>query len=82
MWPKLLKIAKEGGLNTIETYVFWNAHEPEPGKVRTLFLHHGCKSFSQIQSDANAAHISRIINAVQFRRPVRHDQVPQAHPGP
>ena len=33
MWPKLLKIAKEGGLNTIETYVFWNAHEPEPGKV-------------------------------------------------
>ncbi|KAF7060272.1 hypothetical protein CFC21_067067 [Triticum aestivum] len=32
MWPKLLKTAKEGGLNTIETYVFWNAHEPEPGK--------------------------------------------------
>ncbi|KAK1633099.1 hypothetical protein QYE76_007414 [Lolium multiflorum] len=32
MWPKLLKIAKEGGLNCIETYTFWNAHEPEPGK--------------------------------------------------
>uniref|UniRef100_A0A0A8YH38 Beta-galactosidase n=1 Tax=Arundo donax TaxID=35708 RepID=A0A0A8YH38_ARUDO len=32
MWSKLMKLAKEGGLNTIETYVFWNAHEPEPGK--------------------------------------------------
>ncbi|OEL28695.1 Beta-galactosidase 12 [Dichanthelium oligosanthes] len=32
MWPKLIKRAKEGGLNAIETYVFWNAHEPEPGK--------------------------------------------------
>jgi beta-galactosidase GanA len=30
-----MKQAKEGGLNTIETYVFWNAHEPEPGKVTT-----------------------------------------------
>ncbi|KAL6601348.1 hypothetical protein ACP70R_044568 [Stipagrostis hirtigluma subsp. patula] len=32
MWPKLIKKAKEGGLNTIETYVFWNGHEPEKGK--------------------------------------------------
>ncbi|XP_068649602.1 beta-galactosidase 15-like [Aristolochia californica] len=28
MWPELMQKAKEGGLNTIETYVFWNAHEP------------------------------------------------------
>ncbi|XP_015580521.2 beta-galactosidase 15 isoform X2 [Ricinus communis] len=28
MWPQLIRKAKEGGLNTIETYVFWNAHEP------------------------------------------------------
>ncbi|KAL6607971.1 hypothetical protein ACP70R_041034 [Stipagrostis hirtigluma subsp. patula] len=28
MWPDLIKKAKEGGLNTIETYVFWNGHEP------------------------------------------------------
>ncbi|XP_039792361.1 beta-galactosidase 12-like isoform X2 [Panicum virgatum] len=32
LWPKLIQRAKEGGLNTIETYVFWNAHEPEKGK--------------------------------------------------
>ncbi|XP_022731075.1 beta-galactosidase-like [Durio zibethinus] len=28
MWPYLIRKAKEGGLDTIETYVFWNAHEP------------------------------------------------------
>ncbi|ERN05588.1 hypothetical protein AMTRI_Chr12g267700 [Amborella trichopoda] len=30
MWPDLIKKSKEGGLNTIETYVFWNVHEPRP----------------------------------------------------
>lgn len=28
MWPSLMRKSKEGGLNTIETYVFWNVHEP------------------------------------------------------
>ncbi|CAN7128411.1 unnamed protein product [Brassica rapa subsp. narinosa] len=28
MWPNLIKKGKEGGLDAIETYVFWNAHEP------------------------------------------------------
>uniref|UniRef100_A0A0A0LGB3 beta-galactosidase n=1 Tax=Cucumis sativus TaxID=3659 RepID=A0A0A0LGB3_CUCSA len=32
MWPDLIQKAKEGGLDVIETYVFWNGHEPEPGK--------------------------------------------------
>ncbi|KAJ6290203.1 hypothetical protein OIU78_026006 [Salix suchowensis] len=32
MWQSLIRKAKEGGLNTIETYVFWNAHEPEQRK--------------------------------------------------
>lgn len=27
MWAELIKKAKEGGLDAIETYVFWNAHE-------------------------------------------------------
>ncbi|KAJ6757863.1 BETA-GALACTOSIDASE RELATED [Salix koriyanagi] len=31
MWPSLIAKAKEGGLDAIETYVFWNAHEPQPG---------------------------------------------------
>ncbi|MED6124886.1 beta-galactosidase [Stylosanthes scabra] len=32
MWPALLDKARHGGLNTIDTYVFWNLHEPEKGK--------------------------------------------------
>lgn len=29
MWPDLINKAKDGGLDAIETYVFWNAHEPK-----------------------------------------------------
>ncbi|KAL2229090.1 beta-galactosidase [Sesamum indicum] len=32
MWPQLIQKAKEGGLDIVETYVFWNGHEPSPGK--------------------------------------------------
>ncbi|KAK9167478.1 hypothetical protein Scep_002669 [Stephania cephalantha] len=31
MWPGLVKTAKEGGVDAIETYVFWNGHELSPG---------------------------------------------------
>ena len=27
MWPSLMKLAKEGGLDMISSYVFWNLHE-------------------------------------------------------
>ncbi|GAA0140504.1 galactosidase [Lithospermum erythrorhizon] len=32
MWPDILEKAKNGGLNVIQTYVFWNIHEPVQGK--------------------------------------------------
>ncbi|EOA19142.1 hypothetical protein CARUB_v10007813mg, partial [Capsella rubella] len=32
MWPSIIDKAKTGGLNSIQTYVFWNVHEPEQGK--------------------------------------------------
>ncbi|KAH0885086.1 hypothetical protein HID58_061182 [Brassica napus] len=32
MWPDLIKKAQEGGLDVIQTYVFWNGHEPSPGQ--------------------------------------------------
>ncbi|GLU10047.1 hypothetical protein SLE2022_268750 [Rubroshorea leprosula] len=32
MWPDLIYKAKEGGLDVIQTYVFWNGHEPSQGK--------------------------------------------------
>ncbi|KAK2439709.1 beta-galactosidase [Trifolium repens] len=28
MWPDLIKKAKDGGLDAIETYIFWDIHEP------------------------------------------------------
>ncbi|XVF45535.1 hypothetical protein PTKIN_Ptkin02bG0214000 [Pterospermum kingtungense] len=31
-WPDLLRKAKAGGLNVIQTYVFWNGHEPVQGQ--------------------------------------------------
>lgn len=34
MWPGLLKKAKDGGANVIQTYVFWSGHEPVKGKYR------------------------------------------------
>lgn len=39
MWPDLIQKAKDGGLDVIQTYVFWNAHEPSPGKVFSPKLH-------------------------------------------
>ncbi|GAU32172.1 hypothetical protein TSUD_68430 [Trifolium subterraneum] len=32
MWPDLIAKAKEGGADVIETYVFWNGHEPAKGQ--------------------------------------------------
>ncbi|XP_050920141.1 beta-galactosidase 6 [Lathyrus oleraceus] len=32
MWGDLIAKAKQGGLDVIQTYVFWNLHEPQPGK--------------------------------------------------
>lgn len=34
MWPALIAKAKEGGAEVIETYTFWNGHEPIKGEVR------------------------------------------------
>ena len=31
-WRDRLQKARAMGLNTVETYVFWNLHEPEPGR--------------------------------------------------
>ncbi|WP_035702644.1 beta-galactosidase, partial [Glycomyces tenuis] len=33
-WNETLGHARAGGLDTVATYVFWSAHEPEPGRFR------------------------------------------------
>ncbi|GHO83329.1 hypothetical protein KSZ_13350 [Dictyobacter formicarum] len=50
MWPELLRQSKEAGLNTIETYVFWNLHEREQGVFDfsdRLNLFHFCELAEQ-----------------------------------
>ncbi|KAF7816832.1 beta-galactosidase 16-like [Senna tora] len=32
MWPSLIATAKKGGIDVIQTYVFWNLHEPQQGQ--------------------------------------------------
>ncbi|KAG8634453.1 beta-galactosidase 8 [Manihot esculenta] len=32
VWPDIIRKSKEGGLDVIETYVFWNYHEPVRGQ--------------------------------------------------
>lgn len=39
MWEDLVQKAKNGGLDVIDTYVFWNIHEPSPGNVCVLDPH-------------------------------------------
>ncbi len=31
-WPTIIEMAKKNGINMIETYVFWDVHEPNPGE--------------------------------------------------
>jgi hypothetical protein len=38
MWEGLIQKAKDGGLDVIQTYVFWNGHEPTPGNVKKITL--------------------------------------------
>lgn len=38
MWPGLIQRAKDGGLDTIETYIFWNHHEPQYRQVKIMFF--------------------------------------------
>lgn len=66
MWPDIIKKAKEGGLNTIQTYVFWNAHEPLYGQVR---LPPRCLCGDQLMPRIIELRIW-LLATVQFRRKI------------
>lgn len=36
MWPDLIQKAKDGGLDAIESYIFWDIHEPRRREVWVL----------------------------------------------
>ncbi|KAG6431219.1 hypothetical protein SASPL_109296 [Salvia splendens] len=37
MWEDLILKAKNGGLDVIDTYVFWDVHEPSPGNIENEY---------------------------------------------
>ncbi|XP_072964754.1 beta-galactosidase 3 [Typha angustifolia] len=59
MWPGLVAAAKEGGVDCIETYVFWNGHELSPGNYYFEDRFDLVK-FAQIVRDAGLYMILRI----------------------
>jgi beta-galactosidase len=58
-WKARLKMAKAMGLNTIATYVFWNIHEPAPGK----FDFHGNADLAQFIRDAQQEGLKVLLRA-------------------
>ena len=59
MWPDLIQKAKDGGLDAIETYIFWDRHEPQRRKYdftgRLDFI-----KFFQLVQDAGLYVVMRI----------------------
>jgi beta-galactosidase len=50
-WRHRLQMAKAMGLNTIATYVFWNFHEPLPGKFGFSTENHDIASFIRMAKE-------------------------------
>ncbi|KAL8118080.1 hypothetical protein AgCh_015838 [Apium graveolens] len=57
MWEDLIHKAKEGGLDVIETYVFWNVHEPTPGNYNFEGRYDIVKFLKTVQKAGLYAHL-------------------------
>ncbi|XP_057415941.1 beta-galactosidase 3-like [Lotus japonicus] len=57
MWEDLIQKAKEGGLDVIETYVFWNVHEPSPGNYNFEGKYDLVKFIKTVQKAGLYAHL-------------------------
>lgn len=81
MWPSLIETAKKGGIDVIETYVFWNGHEPSPGNVGFVWLnlHISC-ALNSVSTGVIVLIVGFTGNAVLFWWEVRPSQVLEAHP--
>lgn len=62
MWPELIQKSKEGGLDAIETYVFWNLHEPVKGQVYFFALSNCILGYLQSHIGLVFICLFRIIN--------------------
>ncbi|XP_050937705.1 beta-galactosidase-like [Cucumis melo] len=59
MWPDLIQKAKDGGLDAIETYIFWDRHEPRRRKY-DFSGHLNFIKFFQLVQDAGLYVVMRI----------------------
>lgn len=50
MWPKIIAKARKGGIDVIQTYVFWNVHEPVQGKYNFEGRYNIVKFIREIQA--------------------------------
>ncbi|XP_059453357.1 beta-galactosidase 16-like [Corylus avellana] len=50
MWPSLIAKAKAGGLDVIDTYVFWNLHEPQLGQFDFSGRHDIVRFIKEVQA--------------------------------
>ncbi|XP_050270222.1 beta-galactosidase-like [Quercus robur] len=57
MWPGLIQKAKDGGLDVIQTYVFWNGHEPSRGQYNFQGRYDLVGFIKQVQSAGLYVHL-------------------------
>ncbi|MFS8010460.1 putative beta-galactosidase [Helianthus anomalus] len=57
MWEDVIMKAKEGGLDVIETYVFWNVHEPSPGNYNFEGRYNLVRFLKTVQKAGLYAHL-------------------------
>ncbi|KAJ1433408.1 Glycoside hydrolase, family 35 [Sesbania bispinosa] len=70
MWPDLIQKAKDGGLDVIQTYVFWNGHEPSPGKgISCLAQSEACSPILGLLNEPKWGHLRDLHKAIKLCEP-------------
>ena len=77
MWEDLIYKAKEGGLDVIETYIFWNVHEPSRGNVPLLATYFCFFFFKKkiVEFEVHSLCVLSACNLVQYNFEGRYDLV-------
>jgi beta-galactosidase len=60
MWRDLLLKLKRSGFNTVETYVFWNYHEPQEGQFDFTTTNHDLGAFLDLAKEVGLYAIVRV----------------------
>jgi len=60
MWREVLLKLKRSGFNTVQTYVFWNYHEPEEGKFDFTTTSHDLGAFLDLAKEVGLYAVVRV----------------------